>query len=387
MSTGYTTYQQHEPLRAPSGWSAQEKRFVAQLEELFDDIYKRYNRLRMEDMSPAFRKSFKQIMDDGAELRHDLDITAAGLSAEITRASTAEGNLSTSISATASGLSAEITRATNAEGNLSTSISATASGLSAEVTRATTAEGNLSTSISQTASAIRSEVSTTYLSKSDASSTYAKKSEIVQDDTSWKATFRKIGASGYTASGITTITENGITVTHSSLSNCKTEMSASGFRILNSSNTVIGGVMSLNNKIVTAMQCLYNPSYPNFRLEVGRFTNPLTSGTTLVDGIGFVYNNLQSLGIGKEFDAATGGFVAHSILSGGKFQVIADNNKIIITNGVFYLDIDPTDGISLRHTDGTGVYVTYQDVIVKYRKTFSTGLFTLRASNYFQPDD
>lgn len=328
MSTGYTTYQQHEPLRAPSGWSTQEKRFVAQLEELFDDIYKRYNRLRLEDMSPAFRKSFKQIMDDGAELRHDLDITAAGLSAEITRASTAEGNLSTSISATASGLSAEITRATTAEGSLSSSISGTASAM--------------------------------------------------------ELTFKKIGASGYTATGITTIGENGITVEHSSL-NCKTEMSASGFRILDAQNNVLGGVMSLNNKIITAMQCLYNLSYPNFRLEVGRFTNPITSGTTLVDGIGFVYNNLQSLGIGKEFDAVTGSFVAHSVISGGNFRVIADNSKILFTNGVYYLDIDQTDGISLRHTNGSGVYVTDSDVLVKLLRYGK--LLTLKASNYFQPED
>ena len=359
MSTGYTTYQQHEPLRAPSGWSAQEKRFVAQLEELFDDIYKRYNRLRLEDMSPAFRKSYKQIMDDGAELRHDLDITAAGLSAEITRASTAEGNLSTSISATASGLSAEITRATNAEGNLSTSISATASGLSAEITRATTAEGALSSSISGTASAM-------------------------------ELTFKKIGASGYTATGITTISENGITVEHSSL-NCKTEMSASGFRILNSSNAVIGGVMSLNNQVVTAMQCLYNPSYPNFRLEVGRFSNPVSGGTTTIDGIGFIYDNTRRFGIGMEYDSVTGNIVGEKIISTDNYGVIANNKTINMFNGVTGLSLYPTSGstygdIQLYHaTNNVGVFVTDADVLVKFMRYGR--VVTLKASNYFQPED
>ena len=218
MSTGYTTYQQHEPLRAPAGWSAQEKRFVAQLEELFDDIYKRYNRLRMEDMSPAFRKSFTQIMEDGTELRHDLDITAAGLSAEITRASTAEGSLSSSISGTASAM---------------------------------------------------------------------------------ELTFKKIGASGYTATGITTITENGITVTHSSLSNCKTEMSASGFRILNANDVVIGGLMSLNNQVVTAMNALYNPTYPDFKTDVGSYTPRDPEGTTSGRGLSLKYNGTEFLHIGR----------------------------------------------------------------------------------------
>lgn len=359
MSTGYTTYQQHEPLRAPAGWSVQEKRFVAQLEELFDDIYKRYNRLRMEDMSPAFRKSFKQIMDDGAELRHDLDITASGLSAEITRASTAEGNLSTSISATASGLSAEITRATTAEGNLSTSISATASGLSAEITRATNAEGSLSSSISGTASAM-------------------------------ELTFKKIGASGYTATGITTIGENGITVQHSNL-NCKTEMSASGFRILNSNNTVIGGVMNLNNQVVTAMQCLYNPSYPTFRLEVGRFDNPVSEGTTLIDGIGFVYNNARRLGIGMEYDAVTGNIVSEKIISTDNYGVVAENKTINMFNGVTGLSLYPTSGsaygdIQLYHaTRNVGVFITDSDVLVSCLRYGR--LVTLKASNYFQPED
>ena len=54
----YVTIQQHQPLRTPAGWEQQEKAFVVQLDEIFDDIYKRFGRLRLEDMSKAFRKSF-----------------------------------------------------------------------------------------------------------------------------------------------------------------------------------------------------------------------------------------------------------------------------------------------------------------------------------------
>ena len=66
MSTNYTTYQQHEPFRIPSNWGAQEKKFVYQLEETFDDIYKRFGRLRLEDMGAKFRKSYEQTMEDSS---------------------------------------------------------------------------------------------------------------------------------------------------------------------------------------------------------------------------------------------------------------------------------------------------------------------------------
>ena len=387
MSTNYTTYQQHEPLRAPSGWSANEKRFVAQLEELFDDIYKRYNRLRLEDMSPGFRKAFKQIQDDGTEMRADISATAAGLRAEIsratlaeetlsnsisvtaegltteiTRATTAEGNLSNSIDVTAHGLSAEITRATTAEGSLSTSISTTADGLAAEITRATTAEGSLSTLISTTAQGIRTEVSRDYLSKSSAAETYATKSEIVQDDTSWKATFGKIGASGYTASGITTITENGITVRHSSLSNCYTEMSASGFRILNSGGTVLGGVMTLNGKVVTAMGTLYNASYPAFVMDVGTYTPFDTEGTSSGYGLSLKNNGTEFMHLGR------------NVYSSGYAQY----NEIYSANGLFIT----TEGqLFIYQKSGPSISFTSNDIIFAFRANNRT--LTVKVSDLY----
>jgi len=72
----YPTIQQHEPLRVPSSWNENERRFVAQLEELLDDLYRRFNRLRLEDLGKAFQKQLSSgaILDAGA-------ITAEKLSA------------------------------------------------------------------------------------------------------------------------------------------------------------------------------------------------------------------------------------------------------------------------------------------------------------------
>lgn len=55
----YTTIQQHQPLRIPSGWGTQEKRFVAQLEELLDDLYRRFNRLKMSDLGGDLQNIIK----------------------------------------------------------------------------------------------------------------------------------------------------------------------------------------------------------------------------------------------------------------------------------------------------------------------------------------
>lgn len=65
MASNYPTIQQHEPLRIPSNWGAPEKRLIAQLEEIFDDIYRRFGRLKLSDL--------------GAELRSVVVSTADGV--------------------------------------------------------------------------------------------------------------------------------------------------------------------------------------------------------------------------------------------------------------------------------------------------------------------
>jgi hypothetical protein len=240
----------------------------------------------MEDMSPAFRKSFKQIMDDGTELRHDLDITAAGLSAEITRASTAEGALSSSISGTASAM---------------------------------------------------------------------------------ELTFKKIGASGYTATGITTITENGITVRHSSLSNCYTEMSASGFTLRDSSNVVIGGLMNLNGSIVSVMNTLHNPSYPNFKADVGSYIPRDNEGTNYGVGISLKYENSEFMHLGK------------NIYQPGYAQY----NELYSANGLF---LSVNGGLTIERIYGASIFFTSDgDIAFNYRRNGRS--YTKKISNLAESVD
>lgn len=72
MEDKYSTIQQHQPLRVPVRWDKQEKAFVVQLEEILDDIYRRFGRLRLEDMSKAFRKRIEDDEGNIAELVVDV---------------------------------------------------------------------------------------------------------------------------------------------------------------------------------------------------------------------------------------------------------------------------------------------------------------------------
>lgn len=204
-------------------------------------------------------------------------------------------------------------------------ITVNANAITAEVTRATTAEGTLT-------------------------------STIAQDKSSWQATFKSMGADGYTKTGITTIGASGITVTHSSASNCKTEMSANGFRIMNSSNTVLGGLMSLNGSVVTAMQSLYNPSYSNFVCDIGSFTGDYDTsyGLTFKYG-GTTYGNI---GIGT----ISGSPSSLEITSANKgINIASRGGSIYIHSTTGAINLDGYSATIESQNDITFVF-TYQGV-------------------------
>lgn len=97
MADMLASIQQHEPLRVPAGWDKQERAMLMQLEEILDDIYRRFGRLRLEDMGKSFRKEFADAEGNIATLQADtesisaqvrdkydkvsgIDITSAGVS-------------------------------------------------------------------------------------------------------------------------------------------------------------------------------------------------------------------------------------------------------------------------------------------------------------------
>ncbi|MBP5727918.1 MAG: hypothetical protein J6Y48_12675 [Clostridia bacterium] len=59
------TIKQHEALRVPMGWKDQDKALIAQLERIFDDIYKRFGRLAWEDLGAKLQEKITGI-EEGA---------------------------------------------------------------------------------------------------------------------------------------------------------------------------------------------------------------------------------------------------------------------------------------------------------------------------------
>lgn len=68
MADKYSTIKQHEPLRVPDGWGQKEKRLIAQLEEIFDDIYARFGRLKLTDMSEPLQEDIKTAANASLEI-------------------------------------------------------------------------------------------------------------------------------------------------------------------------------------------------------------------------------------------------------------------------------------------------------------------------------
>lgn len=79
MSTQYPTTHQYEPLRTPSGWGEEEKRLIVQLTDIFDDVYRRFGRLRFEDLGRAMQSR----IEDGEGNVAELQLTTEGLSAAV----------------------------------------------------------------------------------------------------------------------------------------------------------------------------------------------------------------------------------------------------------------------------------------------------------------
>lgn len=84
----YNSIQQHQPLRTPSRWTSEERRLIAQLEEIFDDIYRRFGRLRMKDMGSEMRTILQSAKDaDGklTQLESSFNQTAEGFRTDVSR--------------------------------------------------------------------------------------------------------------------------------------------------------------------------------------------------------------------------------------------------------------------------------------------------------------
>lgn len=105
-----------------------------------------------------------------AEAKAEISINSDAITAEVSRASTAEGNLSSRITQNANSITSEVTARKNADNNLSTRITQNATSISTEVSQRKAADNTLTQSIStltQTANNISATVSSVNSNKLD----------------------------------------------------------------------------------------------------------------------------------------------------------------------------------------------------------------------------
>jgi hypothetical protein len=81
MATRYSTIKQHQDLRIPEGWSKQERALIVQLEEVFDDIYRRFGRLTAKDLGDELTEKIDSI-DDKYEIVSDVIISELGVTVQ-----------------------------------------------------------------------------------------------------------------------------------------------------------------------------------------------------------------------------------------------------------------------------------------------------------------
>ena len=87
MADKYSTIQQHQPLRVPASFDKQGRALIVQLDEIFDDIYRRFGRLRMEDMGKTFQQRIKDDEGATAELQvglGEIDLSVQGIDGVLT---------------------------------------------------------------------------------------------------------------------------------------------------------------------------------------------------------------------------------------------------------------------------------------------------------------
>lgn len=94
----YNSIQQHQPLRTPSRWTSEERRLIAQLEEIFDDIYRRFGRLRMKDMGSEMRtilQSAKKADGKLTQLESSFNQTVESIRSEVSKVETTANDAQT----------------------------------------------------------------------------------------------------------------------------------------------------------------------------------------------------------------------------------------------------------------------------------------------------
>lgn len=308
---------------------------------------------------------------ESAYTRSQIKITNDSITAEVARASNAEGSLSSRITQTAESITAEVTRATAAEGNLGTRITQTANSVTAEITNRTNADTALSNRISATASDLTVEIQNrtnadTSLSSRITANATAISARVTQTGGNRSSFGWELLATGFKLSSGGT----DVFVVNSSGATVKGTITATSGYIGNGSSGFTIGSRAIYNGVTSLSDTTHSGIYlgtDGINLGQGKFkvtsagaltaTNATISGkVTATSGAigGFtigsasIYNGMTSYS-----DTAHNGVYVGTngiALGGGKFKVDSSGNvtasSITINGGSVYASSIKTDYVN-----------------------------------------
>lgn len=162
----------------------------------------------------------------------------------------------------------------------------------------------------------------------------------------------KLTASSSSGDGITKLGNAGMEVAATSIGNsAKTSIKADGLKMYGATGTLIGGIMTLNGNVVTAMECMYNPSYPNFVCDVGQFAGLADA----VYGLEYRYSGTRYLNMGIGF--IEGSIVDTEIVSKDIDLAIVGEGGLSMHGGdddcALYLNEDGSVSVKFVHAGST----------------------------------
>ena len=286
-----------------------------------------------------------------SEARASIAINASSITAEVTRASAAEGNLSSRITQTANSLTSEISARKSADTSLSTRITQTANSISTEVSRATAAEGTLRSSITQQANEISANVSASGGSSSSFSWTLSASSWILK---SGGSEVFKVDKNGATVKGKITATGGtigGFTIGSSSLYNGMNNINATNngvyvgtdgiavgggrFKVtsggtVSATNMTLTGTLTIGGSTITAdaLRQGAQQSYNNYSSWNGTSSYVNNNGSYWSGGSNAGYNAYNGL---------TGSYMQTIHLNSGTFKM--NNHNVYL--GTLYVSGTP----------------------------------------------
>ena len=157
----YDSKSNRETAREINGIRTQFVVEMGRIETRIDDMDSGYSS-RITQLSNSITAEVSRATSAEGTLRSRITQTESSITSEVTARTNADSALSTRITQNANSITSEVTARTNADSALSSRITQNANSITSEVTRATTAEGNLSSRITQTANEINAKVNGIY---------------------------------------------------------------------------------------------------------------------------------------------------------------------------------------------------------------------------------